>query len=135
MTSWCCGCGLTPYSDLLEDPDATQFESDWPSGEISDRRPRAENPMGAADLTPLDQAGVDALEDMHTDATFERLLAEAGRSQADIDQEHGGRPWKLTIAREMMRFTTVSLPWLVRRLNAGSVSNFTLCIRNGVRPH
>jgi REP element-mobilizing transposase RayT len=119
----------------LEDPDATQFESDWSSGEISDRRQRAANPMGAADLTPLDQAGVDAHEDMHTDVTFERLLAEAGKSQADIDQEHGVRPWKLTIAREMMRLTTVSLPWLVRRLNAGSVSNVTLCIRNGVRPH
>lgn len=119
----------------LEDPDASRFESAWVCGEISDRREQAKNPHEAGRLTLLDQAGVDALEEAHANATFARLLADAGKSLSDIDLEHGVRAWKLSIATQMLRLTTVSLPWLVRKLNAGSVSNFTLRLRNGVRPH
>lgn len=119
----------------LEDPEATIFESAWASGEVIDRREQAKNPLGAGNPSGVDQAAMEALENRHTDETFARLLADAGMAEADIAREYGVRAWKMSIAAQMFRLTTASLPWVVRKLNAGSVSHFSLCLRNGVRPH
>ena len=119
----------------LEDPEATLFESMWTSGEVIDRREQAKNPAGAGDPSGLDQAEMEALEVRHTEETFVRLLAESGMTEADVAREHGVRAWKMSIAAQMFRLTTASLSWVVRKLNAGSVSHFSLCLRNGVRPH
>ena len=119
----------------LEDPEATIFESTWTSGEIIDRRAQAKNPVGAGDPSVLNQAEMEALENRHTEATFAQLLADTGMTEADIAREHGVRAWKMSIAAQMFRLTTASLSWVVRKLNAGSVSHFRVCLRNGVRPH
>lgn len=119
----------------LEDPSARHFESAWTSGEAIDRREQPKNPLGMASQTGVNQTDMVALESRHTDETFIRLLGEVGKTHENIVREHGVRAWKMSVAAQMFRLTTASLPWVVRRLNAGSVSHFTLCLRNGVRPH
>ena len=119
----------------LEDPEAKAFDADWTRGEFAERRQLAKNPSGLGPLAGVDEATMLALELRHTEETFASLLAQAGRTVADIELEHGVRAWKMSVAAQMFRQTTASLPWVVRRLNAGSVSHFSLCLRNGVRPH
>ena len=58
-----------------------------------------------------------------------------GQTQQQVDREHGIAPWKLEFAVKMFRLTTVSVPWIVRRLNAGSVSHFVKCRRTGATPY
>lgn len=119
----------------LEDPEAKIFDSDWNHASILDARELSLNPKGRAESSGLTEEQVGLLEQRHTEDTFERLLQAAGRTPQMVEKEHGLAPWKVELAFQMLRTTTVSVPWVVRRLNAGSISNFTRVIRDGVRPH
>ncbi len=118
-----------------EDPDAVIFDYEWAKAETEERRQMPKTPLGAGGLAGVDTAAMLALELRHTEDTFEKLLLQIGKSSVDIDREFGVRPWKLSVAAQMFRLTTAPMPWVVQRLNGGSVSNFTLRLRNGVRPY
>jgi hypothetical protein len=119
----------------LEDPEAKVFEADWTHEEIVEAQQLARRPGGAAEQSSLSIAEVAALEERHSQDIYDRLLREYGRTQSQVDHEHGIAPWKLEYAVKMFRLTTVSVPWIVRRLNAGSVSHFVKCLRTGATPH
>lgn len=119
----------------LEDPDARIFEAEWTMGEIQDRKLLARNPLDVGEQTGLTEEEVAQLDQRHIEETFAQLLKQAGRTPREIELEHGVSPWKMAIAVQMFRLTTASLPVVVRMLNAGSVSHFSRCLRDGVRPH
>lgn len=119
----------------LEDPEALIFEAEWNLGEVQERKLLAKNPLGAVEQSGLREEEEALLDQRHIDETFEQLLQNAGRTRREIELEHGITPWKMEIAVQMFRVTTASLPVVVRLLNAGSVSHFSHCLRNGVRPH
>lgn len=119
----------------LEDPEAKVFEADWLHEEIMEAQELARHPGGVALQSGLNIAEVAAMEEQHSEATYGRLLQEYGRTQQQVDREHGIAPWKLEFAAKMFRLTTVSVPWIVRRLNAGSVSHFVKCLRSGATPY
>jgi len=119
----------------LEDPEAKVFEADWTHEEIVEAQQLARRPGGAAEQSSLSIGDVAALEERHSQDIYDRLLREYGRTQQQVDREHGIAPWKLEFAVKMFRLTTVSVPWIVRRLNAGSVSHFVKCLRTGATPY
>ena len=117
-----------------EDPDADIFDSDWEHARILEARESKTNPKGRTVASGLTEEEVTQLEQQHSEETFERLLLAAGRTPQMVEKEHGLVPWKLELAAQMFRTTTVTEAWVVRRLNAGSVGHFTKILRNGVRP-
>lgn len=118
----------------LEDPAAEIFEADWIHEEIMEATALKKLPGGRAEQSGFTTAELAALEQSHTEDTYDRLLKEVGRTQQQVDRDHGIAPWKLDLAVEMFRLTTVSVPWIVRRLNAGSACHFTRCLRSRARP-
>lgn len=118
----------------LEDPTAEIFEADWTHEEIMEFKALDKLPGGRAGQSGLNVAEVAAMEQRHIEETYARLLQEAGRTQQQVDREHGIAPWKMELAKQMLRLTTVSTAYIVRRLNAGSIGHFTRCLRSGARP-
>lgn len=117
-----------------EDPRAELFDSDWDHEAVLEARELAQNPAGRALPSGLTEEQVAQLERQHTEDTFSRLLAGAGRTIQMVEKEHGMAQWKLEVAVQMFRTTTASSAWVVRQLNAGSVGHFTKILRDGVRP-
>lgn len=60
------------------------------------------------------------LQEEAQESTLAALLKRLGKSAADVAQDAKAAPWKIAIATEMKRRTTVSNPWLSGRLNMGS---------------
>lgn len=127
--------GWAAYHDrlkhvFLDDPQAELFKSDWQKGE---RYARA-IPQGMPLPLGLKKEEIAKLDERHSEEVFERLLKIAGRERRELELQHGMQSWKMEIAAEMLRQTTVSSAWLTRRLVAGSVSHFSRVLRERVRP-
>jgi len=56
-------------------------------------------------------------------------LAKLGWEEADLGRRRKGDPVKVRIARRLRRETTVSKRWIAQKLEMGSVSNVTFCLK------
>jgi len=72
-----------------EDPRAELFDSDWDHEAVLEARELAQNPAGRALPSGLTEEQVSQLERQHTEDTFNRLLAGAGRTIQMVEKEHG----------------------------------------------
>ena len=59
----------------------------------------------------------------------EKVLAAAGKTEADLQSDPKGSPWKAKIARELRARTTANNPWIAKRLSMGHPSRVTNLIR------
>lgn len=107
-----------------EDPDAKAFELDWDHATFVESVQLPRNPKGPVGPLGLSDAEIAALDDRHTEETFRALIKHHGKSPEVIEKERGIAPWKMEVAKEMFRITTVSERWLVKHLNAGSPDYF-----------
>lgn len=63
----------------------------------------------------------------------EKAIAAAGKTEADLQADRKGAPWKAKIARELRIRTTARNPWIAERLNMGHPSRVTNLIRKHSR--
>jgi REP element-mobilizing transposase RayT len=116
-----------------EDPEAKVFDADWTHEAMLEAAELAKNPKGREALSGLSVEEAALLEQRHVESAFDSLLTRLGKSSLMLEKEHGVVSWKVAAAIEMLRVTTVSIPWLTRRLNAGSVTNFTKVLRESAK--
>lgn len=123
---------LTRLRDVyLRDDDGLGFEVQW---EIAKRENKLARVGGGAIPAPsinLTDSEIERLDSDYSERVFHELLAKAGKSQEDLKAMAGLPEWKLALALEMTRLTTVSFVWLADRLCTGSATYLANQCRKG----
>ena len=58
--------------------------------------------------------------------SLEELLAIAGRTLGEAARDRRGAPWKITLARELRRTTSATIPWIARVLHLGAPKSLSV---------
>jgi REP element-mobilizing transposase RayT len=131
--------GRIAYLDHLRhvhqtDAESKHFDYDWEAAVIAERAVLKKNPQGLENPSDLPYEQIIRLDDDYTEMVVKRLLLECGKTELDIKLDQGLVPWKVSMAINLQALTTASLPFIARRLNAGSSSNLAQHLK-GVRHH
>jgi len=115
----------------LRDDDGLAFEVQW---EIAKREAKLAREGGgaiSASSINLTESEIERLDSDYSDKVFLELIAKAGKSEEDLKATAGLPEWKLALALEMSRLTTVSFVWLADRLCTGSPTYLANQCRKG----
>jgi REP element-mobilizing transposase RayT len=131
--------GRIAYLDHLRrvhqtDAESKHFDYDWEAAVIAERAVLKKNPQGLENPSDLPYEQIVRLDDDYTEMVVKRLLLECGKTELDIKLDQGLVPWKVSMAINLQALTTASLPFIARRLNAGSSSNLAQHLKRGQTP-
>jgi len=115
----------------LRDDDGLAFEVQWEIAKRESKLARAGDGAVPAPSINLTESEIERLDSDYSDKVFHELLAKAGESEEDLKATVGLPEWKLNLALEMTRLTTVSFVWLADRLCTGSASYLANQCRKG----
>ena len=104
----------------LRDDDGLAFEVQLEIAKRETKLARAGDGAVPALSVNLTESEIDRLDSDYSDKVFHELLAKSGKSEEDLKATAGLPEWKLNLALEMTRLTTVSFVWLADRLCTGS---------------
>lgn len=136
-------CGLSDDADgwdrylsrlrevYLRDDDGLAFEVQWEIAKREAKLARVGNGNVSGLSVKLTEPEIDRLDSDYSDKVFHALLAKAGKSEEDLKATAGLPEWKLNLALEMTRLTTVSFVWLADRLCTGSATYLANQCRKG----
>jgi len=116
------------------DAESKYFDYDWEAAVIAERAVLKKNPQGLENPSDLPYEQIVRLDDDYTEMVVKRLLLKYGKTELDIKLDQGLVPWKVSMAINLQALTTASLPFIARRLNAGSSSNLAQHIKRGQTP-
>jgi len=116
------------------DAESKHFDYDWKAAVIAERAVLKKNPQGLENPSDLPYEQIVRLDDDYTEMVVKRLLLKYGKTELDIKLDQGLVPWKVSMAINLQALTTASLPFIARRLNAGSSSNLAQHIKRGQAP-
>jgi hypothetical protein len=128
--------GRIAYLDHLRrvhqlDAESKHFDYDWEVAVVTERAILKKSPHGLERPSDLPYEQIKRLDDDYTEVVVKRLLLEYGKTELDIKLDQGVAPWKVGMAIKLQSLTTASLPFISRRLNAGSSSNLAQHIKKG----
>ncbi len=115
----------------FRDANGRGFEMEWELARLEANRALKESGLRIA---PANESSIEdpaSLDQLHSEMTFCRLLAEAGKQEADIAREAGVPEWKLRIVMAMTIQTTATFVWLASRLNTGNPCYLSNLCRRG----
>ena len=115
----------------LRDDDGLAFEVQWEIAKRESKLARAGDGAAPAPPINLTESEIERLDSDYSDKVFHELLAKAGKSEEDLKATAGLPEWKLNLALEMTRLTTVSFVWLADRLCTGSATYLANQCRKG----
>ena len=115
----------------LRDDDGLAFEVQWEIAKREAKVARAGDGGIPALTVNLTESEIERLDSDYSDKVFHELLAKAGKSEEDLKATAGLPEWKLNLALEMTRLTTVSFVWLSDRLCTGSATYLANQCRKG----
>jgi REP element-mobilizing transposase RayT len=115
----------------LRDDDGLAFEVQWEIAKREAKVARAGDGGIPALTVNLTESEIERLDSDYSDKVFHELLAKAGKSEEDLKATAGLPEWKLNLALEMTRLTTVSFVWLADRLSTGSATYLANQCRKG----
>jgi putative transposase len=123
--------GWANYAEILrlrslEPKTNERFSRGWAIGSEVWRKGIARQYRNQLPLTRPKRKEWTALQATLWQNELERLLAEAGRTQAELAQARKGATWKIALAARLRTSTTASIPWLARALFMGSPNSLSV---------
>jgi putative transposase len=115
----------------LRDDDGLAFEVQWEIAKREAKLARAGDGVVPTLTVNLTESEIERLDSDYSDKVFHGLLAKAGKTEEDLKATAGLPEWKLNLALEMTRLTTVSFVWLADRLCTGSATYLANQCRKG----
>ena len=115
----------------LRDDDGLAFEVQWEIAKREAKLARAGEGAGGPLSVNLSDEGIERLDSDYSEKVFHELLTKVGKSEEDLKASAGLPEWKLNLALEMTRLTTVSFVWLADRLCTGSATYLANQCRKG----
>lgn len=115
----------------LRDDDGLAFEVQLEIAKRETKLARAGDGAVPALSVNLTESEIERLDSDYSDKVFHELLAKSGKSEEDLKATAGLPEWKLNLALEMTRLTTVSFVWLADRLCTGSSTYLANQCRKG----
>ena len=115
----------------LRDDDGLAFEVQWEIAKRETKLARAGDGAIPAPSINLTDSEIARLDSDYSERVFHELLTKAGKSEEDLKATAGLPEWKLNLALEMTRLTTVSFVWLADRLCTGSATYLANQCRKG----
>lgn len=114
---------------FLKDSESKLFDYEWDAAMKAEKILLDKNPQALDRPSDLPYAEIIKLDEAHTDQVIQRLLNDAGKSDADLVLDKGVVDWKVELAVKILATTTASVALVAQRLKTGNPGHLVRIIK------